>query len=360
MEDTATVATATPSSSTPSSTTSTATSEPSSVSSTTDRPSFGEALDTFNKAAVAQGRKPRGMAAQVAPPSEELPTTQADGTTDPSQSPATSQGPIPFAVHQKALENARLKARAEVEQQVRTQYGDPQRVQEATRWFNEASRDRVGFVTGLIQEALADPELAPHIASLAGRTLSGSRQSTAAADQPPQPDFTDGQGNQFFSAKAQQARDEWLSAQITKQVLGQVQPDLEQVKAERAQREQEAATTQLKQTMSTHLTRARSWPQFKEHEADIKAELLRRPLTSGHPAEEALLLRDVYDAIVGPKLSQLEQAKVVASLKERANASSLNPGATGAPGGIPKNAQAKHGGRMADALKWAASQTGGR
>jgi hypothetical protein len=268
---------------------------------------------------------------------------------------------MPFEAHKKALENARQKARTEVEQEFRTHYGDPTSIQEATRWFQEAKRDRVGFVTGLIQEALADPELAPHIASLAGRTLSGQRPSaTTPPDHPPGPDFTDGQGNQFYSAKAQQARDEWLSAQIAKQVLGQVQPDLEQVRQERAQREQDAATTQLKQTMGTHLTRARTWPQFAEHEAEIKAELLRRPLTSGHPAEEALLLRDVYDAIVGPKLSQLEQAKVVASLKERANASSLNPAASGAPSGIPKTAQAKHGGRMADALKWAASQQSGR
>jgi len=358
MEETVTSSAPT---STPSAPASTSTSAPTpSVQSTTDRPSFGDALDTFNQAAVAQGKKPRGVPQQVAPPAPDGPTTQAEGTTDPTLTPATPPGPIPLQVHTKALENARLKARAEVEQEYRTQYGDPARVRQATQWFDSAARDRVGFVTTLIQEALADPELAPHIASLAGRTLHGSRGSAPASAAPPKPDFQDGQGNQFYSAKALQARDEWLTAQITQRVLGQVQPDLEQVRADRATREQEAATTQLKQTMSTHLTRARTWPQFKEHEADIKAELLRRPLTSGHPAEEALLLRDVYDTVVGPKLSQLEQARVVADLQTRARASSFNPASAGAPSGVPKEAQAKHGGRMGDALKWAAAQNSGR
>ncbi len=127
-----------------------------------------------------------------------------------------------------------------------------------------------------------------------------------------------------------------------------------------AEREQERVQAQVKQTMTSHLTEARSWPYFKEHEAEIKAALGKAPLTSGHPAEEALLLSRVYQRIVGPKLSQLEQARVLADLKSRANASSLNPSATGAPSGVPANVRAKTGGTFGSALKWAASQTAGR
>ncbi len=94
--------------------------------------------------------------------------------------------------------------------------------------------------------------------------------------------------------------------------------------------------------------------------AEIKAALGKAPLTSGHPAEEALLLARVYQRIVGPKLSQLEQARVLADLKSRANASSLNPSATGAPSGVPANVRAKTGGTFGSALKWAATQTAGR
>lgn len=349
-------ATSTPSA--PSPPTSPVTSAPPSVQSTTDRPSFGEALDLSNKVLIAEGKRPYGQ--KVAPPSQESPTTQADGTTESTQSPPARPGFLSTDDHIKAVENARAKTRAEIEQEYRTTYGDPERVRQATTWFNNAAQDRIGFLQGVIQEALADPELAPQIASLAGRTLGGHRAPSGATDQPPAPDFTDGQGNQFYSAKTQQARDEWFKAQITRDILSQVQPDLEQVRAERAQREADQTRAQVNQTMTGYLTQARKWPQFTAHEAAIKAALLQAPPTSGHPAEEALLLREVYDRIVGPTLSRLEQDKVVASLKERAHASSLNPAATGAPSGIPKNARAKDGGSMAHALEWAAAQQAGR
>lgn len=361
MDETTTVSAPSAPASTPSAPTSSPTSTPSSVQSTTDRPSFGEALDTFNKAAVQQGKKPRGIAPALAPPDGDSPSIQADGTTDPSQPPATP-GPMPFAAHKTALDNARLKARAEVEQEFRTTYGDPQSIRQATQWFEHARRDRIGFVTNLVQEALADPELAPYITSLAGRTLGGNRPQppAQASAQPPAPDFQDGQGNQFYSAKALQAREDWNKAQLTQEILSQIQPDLEQVRSERAQREQQAVETQLKQTMTGHLTDARQWPLFTEHEAAIKAALLQAPLTSGHPAEEALLLRRVYDRVVGPHLRSHSEASVVASLRERANASSLNPAATGAPSGIPNNARASKGGTMAEALRWAERQTSGQ
>lgn len=341
------------------------------IQSTTDRPSFGEALDTFNEAAKAQGKRTRGVkAAPTAPAQPEgaatVPAAAVDATLQPPAALA-APGPVPLTVHTQALENARVKERQRVEQEYRSQFGAPETVRQATAWFQSAARDRVGFLTTVINEALADPELGPQVLSLAGRTLSGNGarapQSSPHAPPPdrPGPDFTDGQGNSFYSAKTQDARDNWLIAQVTRDVLAQVQPDLDQVRSDRQQQAEQHAQQQASAAVQSHVAEARkSWPYFERFKAEILHAASAMPLTDGHPASEAVVLRRAYDSVVLPQLSSLEQARVVADLKARANASSLNPASTGAPGGVPKNVAAKTGGTFGNALKYAAAQASGR
>lgn len=363
MDDTATAVADAPSSSASSGSTQTSTADTSASSPaqtvTTDRPSIGEALKGAERiVAEHQAKGKRGRITTTGDPSStELPTTQAEGVTDPTQA-VTTAGPVPTPVHIKAVENARQKGRQEAEQQFRQTVGDPQVAGEAMRWFNRAAQDRGGFVREIVNEALNDPQLRQEVLSLAGRTL-GQRAEPKAATMP-EPDFQDANGNKFYSAAQQQKRDEWLSSELEAKILGQVQPDLEQVRSEREQRQQEQAQQRNAAAINSHITEARTWPHFEQHKKQI-AEIARSmPLTSGHPAEEAAVLTRAYWQVVGPKLSQLEQQRVVADLKARANASSLNPSATGAPTGVPKNITAKGGGSFGDALKWAQTQTAGR
>lgn len=351
MEDTAIVEA--PTSSSP--TTTPASSEP---TVTTDRPSIGDALKTFHEAERLIGRKPRGQAS--VPPSS-APASPPEGATRPpeaiadaSAQPPARTGFVPTADHVKAVENARMKARADVDQEYRQKYST---LDAMSRQYVD---DRPGFIKGLLHEALRDPELAPQIRSLAGQTLRTQSPTPAAPAEAPPPDFQDGAGNQFYSAKAMQARDQWLIQQVRDQVLGEVEPALQTTAEIKAERDAEQANTQLRQVMTSHLAKARNWPYFTDHEAEIKAALATAPLTSGHPAEEAMLLRETYDRIVGPKLSDLERKRITADLQSRAHASTLNPASTGAPSGIPKNVTAKHGGTMKEALAWAASQQQGR
>lgn len=353
MEDTVEA----PASSSP--TTSTPTSD--TPQSTTDRPSFGEALKTFNEAAVITGRRQRG---QAPAPSSPAPTSPPEGATRPPEVPADASaqppaksGFISTVDHLKANENIKTRTAAETRQAVEQEYRQKYAPIEALS--QEYHTNRQGFIARIVNEALRDPDLAPQIRSLAGQTLRGGQAAPASHEAPP-PDFQDGQGNQFYSAKAQQARDQWLIQQVRDQVLGEVEPALQTTAELKAEREAEQANTQLKQVMSSHLSDARTWPHFTEHEAEIKQFLATAPLTSGHPAEEALLLRKAYDRIVGPKLSALEQKRIVADLQSRAHASTLNPASTGAPSGIPKNVTAKHGGTMKEALAWAAREAAGR
>lgn len=325
-----------------------------STTATTDRPSFGEALDTFNSIRVSQGKSARGLAPGEQP--SPIATAQPEGATIPPAGATApvpiKDGPIPFDVHTRSMENARAKERQAVEQEFRQRYQPLER-------FNT---DRMGFIADMLNEALDNPELAPQIRSLAGRALGGRNGQMPAAepDQMPQPDFEDGQGNRFYSARAMQALDEWRTAKVKADILAEVQPNLAQVEtiAQRErQREQQQQQTQWRDKT---LEKARSLPYFAEHEADIKQVYLSLPPTSGHPAEEAAALREAYDRVVLPKLSQLEHDKAVTSMRTRASASTLNPASTGAPGGVPKNVRAKDGGTMRDALKWATAQTSGR
>lgn len=360
MEDTATVDTpSTPSA--PPTPSAPASSEP---SVTTDRPSIGDALKTFNEAAKLTGRKQYGQKAAPAPATDPAAEATAapvpEGTAEAPVTPPAKTGFIATADHIKAVENARTKARAEVESEYRSQYGDVAAMLPYARQFQT---DRTGFLATILSEALQDPDLAPQVRSLAGQTLRGSQTPQAPAQtlERPEPDFVDGQGHAFYSAKQQDARDAWLIDQVKSQILGEVQPGLETVEQMRAQQEGERAQAQLQRTMTGHLTEARSaWPYFKEHEPAIKAELAKAPLTSGHPAEEALLLRRVYDRVVGPIRAAEDQKRIVADLQSRAHASTLNPASTGAPSGIPKTVRAKDGGTMGAALKWAAAQNAGR
>ncbi len=326
---------------------------------TTDRPSIGDALSVFNEAAKQQGRKTRGRISPTGEPSQpEAPTTQAEGSTTETTAPA--QGPVPTPVHIKAVENARLKGRSEAEQEFRQTIGDPAIAREATQWFHRAAQDRPAFLRDVINEALTDPQLRPQVMSLLGQTLGSGARPPATEAVEPQPDFQDAAGNQFYSAKAQQAREAWLIQKAKAEILGEVQPDLDQVRSEREAKQAETAKQQNIAAINTHIAEARKLPYFDQFKDQIRAAALAMPLTSGHPAEEAIVLQRAYWQVVGPELSKLEQQRVVADLKARANASSLNPAATGAPSGIPKNITAKGGGKFGDALKWATAQQAGR
>lgn len=331
---------------------------------TTDRPSLKDALDVFNEAAKQQGRKQRGN--RPSPTATPSPTGSAptvpEGTQAEPTSPQTRPGFVPTAAHVKAVENARTKTRTEVERELRDSYGgaDPHQVREVMNWARRASTDRRGFMRDVLSEAMADPELSGWLAQSVAPRMTAQPTSAREPNGPPEPDFTDGQGHRFYSAEALQQRDQWLINQVKTEILGQVQPDLETIRAEREARQFQHEQQQRHAQIDSGIAEARkSWPYFDQFKADILAEAQKHPLTDGHPMSELAVLRKAYDTVVFPQLSKLEQARVVAELKKTAHASSLSPASTGAPTGIPKTARAKEGGSMRDALRWAMEQQAG-
>ena len=322
-----------------------------------ERPSFKKALVQAEQQTAAP---------TITPPLDAATTPPGATATHPT--PPASKGPIPFEVHSKALDNARAKARTEVEGEFRQQYGDPAEVAESVQWRNLAKADPGTFLEKALLEGLTDPVAAPRVKQLLGKMLGSMRQPAPGRQVPsqtdaPRPDFRDEQGNEFYSAKTQAQRDEWLKNTI----LAEIAPLKQEVEGSKAEREADqrrqqadAQQRQVTQQITSHLTKARSWPHFEAHEAAIKQALAAMPLTSGHPAEEALALREAYDAVVLPKLSELEQNRVLAQMNARANDSTLNPSNTGAPTGIPKNVRAKDGGTFGNALRYAEQRAAGR
>lgn len=356
METTTSAVIDTPSTSTPSTPTSAPTPAP-----TPTEPSSPAARPSL-KDAIAQATEKTAAAQPVTPPLDAATIPPGAAVIDQKKPPVSAPGPVPTDVHIKALENARVKERTAAQAEFQQQHG------EAVRWHSAMNEDPAGFIETAMIAALSNPTIAPRILRIAAQALNGAKRpgssSPAAPTQAPAPDFRDEHGNEFYSAKAQAQRDDWLKTQI----LQDIEPLKQEMAGEKARRAEQAkkdakaaASQQAVDWSKTTLTKAReSWPHFTDHEADIKAALMAMPPTSGHPAEEALALRDAYDAVVGPKLSELEQRRVLTTLKQHANASSLNPASTGAPGGVPKNVRAKDGGTIGNALIWATGKTAGR
>lgn len=337
---------------------------------TTNRPSFKEALKIANAGDIVTehqrrkgGRPPTAPAGAIT--ADGVPAAAApDGSVAAvdQAAPVATKGPVPFEVHDTAMKNARTKGAQEAEAKFRQQFGDPTSLAEITTWARRAATDRVGFLRDVINEALADPQLGPQVMSLAGTTLRGQKQpqQPAAAAEAPSV-FTKGQDGQwYYDPSKQDARDQWLRDQFLAEVDGRVNP-LEQ--AHQTQQERELAFERQRQQAAWRdrtLTDVKALPFFTDHEKDIKAAYAAMPPTSGHPAEEAQALYKAYIQVVGAKRDALAQEKVLANLKRQAGASTLNPAATGAPAGIPKNVSAKTGGTFKDALAWAQTQTAGR
>lgn len=163
--------------------------------------------------------------ATIAPP------TTAAPAGDPSI--AKPHGPIPFDVHHTALENARTKAKNEAVAEWRQRYGWAERIPQATieqwaRQSQEISTDPVAHYVNLGRFLQNHPLYGPQMKSHAGRVLAGG------GDPMPQPDreIVDERGQVIGKTYADGglAFHEWSKRQL----LSEVQRELNPIKEERA------------------------------------------------------------------------------------------------------------------------------
>jgi len=253
-------------------------------------------------------------------------TTPPAATTDPGAPPpsSTKQGPIPFDVHSKALENARTKASEEALAKHREQFGwaeqvDRAAVEQAQRLGQLYAQDRAGYVRQLLSEAAADPVLAPVVRSEAARMLAQGRGAQAPSFEPDIPVYDDkGQlvAQTFSAAKVQE-----LIKHVVAEALGKELSPLKTDFESRQQREQAETLQRELQTFATttYQEAVDVLPGFKEHEADISKVFLT--LRGDDPAKD---LRQAWKQVVGPTLKADAAKQVLDTFTKKQQAQTVD------------------------------------
>lgn len=262
--------------------------------------------------------------------------TAATGLASESGSETVPPGPIPFAAHKTALENARVKAREAVQAEFDQQYGwakqgSPELLQQGIELGRLFTQDRAGFVRQVMQEALTDPSMAPLIRSEAARVL-GQR----VAPQPPPPDLSpdipvmDAHGQvvaQTFSAdRVQQIVQQAVAQALEREVAPLKQDYQTRQQAEQARQMQEAVQTASR---DIYTEAVETLPGFKEHEAAIAKRFEALPVSL--PADRAL--RQAWKDVVGHTLAPMDRVKAdtLKELQTKAAASAATPTPTAVP-----------------------------
>lgn len=258
----------------------------------------------------------------TAPVQPDVPPTAApEQALDPTA--PVSPGEPPKERWPDILQNARVKEREAVMQQVASEYGDSLRVVESLR------ADPVGTVAQLISELQADPRFAQQMASHAARTLRASRAGAALESDEPQPDLDAGNGVLLYSAQQQAKREAWLQSRWQgemQQALAPVQQDL------RARQERDAKAQATQQLLSETGQKLQQWtsrPHFTAHKDTIRAkqaEYYQQGWDSWGALAQAYA--DVITTQVLPKAQQQTEQSMVAQAAQKLRAATANPSTT--------------------------------
>ena len=280
--------------------------------------SFGEAVDQL---------KAQDEAASTGEPATTAQETKPDTAVVPADKLASKKGPIPFAVHEKALDNARSKAveeaKPQIEQEIRKQYAWAEAIPEAQRaslsqaaqfdaWLNA---DPIAAFTWLGEQIMADPRHGPALKSQYARGLA-TRNRESVEDDEPQPDIPLEDGRAVYSADQQRMRDAWLIKQVSAQFDQKLQPF--QQDREQAQHREQLHLVQERaaQTLSSYASK----PHFTAHKADVLA------LMEAHPDWS---LGDAYAEVLATKVLPSAEATgrttALANIHHKAGAGTLNP-----------------------------------
>lgn len=264
---------------------------------------------------------------------------QATPVVSPASTDTTTkQGPIPFDVHSKALDNARQKATAEWERD----YGWARQVkreefQQAVEFARRVSTDPIAHVTDLIAELQAHPQHSQTLKSLAARALSAGRAGTTTTMPDPDVQITDAHGNVIgttYSAEAQHRREALLVQQAVEAVRKEMAPVVKTHETLAAKQQKELDEAEGKKFASELMGELSDRPGFKENLQEVGAEVLRmvqqypendpRP---NHPDFLRYAAERAYNRVVVPKLNTSARTSVLADLTTKSQANTVSPSA---------------------------------
>ncbi len=317
------------------STTSTDTSVSSTPATTTTAPtrpsSMQEALEQASQSADTGDAAPQSASAAM-----------------PNGSVAPPQGPIPFEVHHKALENARTKATTEALRGI-----SPEQFNQMLGWYQRAAQDTTGFLTETlashpqaievltkaVQTLQAHPTYGPQLKSLAARALASARGGTSAPKPPAMVQVQLEDGSTFMAPRDPSAFLAYHQSQWEQQVGKQLSPLQETVQSLKAEHDAAVHQAQVDQFVHTTVDDIQKWPGVdKEAMTAIAQEIQHAPIDWNDAQAISHALNVAYRKVVVPTLSSKAQSTYAASLKQKA-AAQIETASTRAasPTAKPKN-----------------------
>lgn len=273
-------------------------------------------------------------------------TTSAPSTTEtapavvsqeaaPSETAQTPEpGPIPYQRFKDVNEKAG-KYEKELEALGWAKGVDPRLAQSAIQLLTRAQGNPLAFTEEL--EALRDhPQFGPQLRSWAARTLgfrNQPRQDAPVAESMPEPDLVFEDGRKAYSAEQLAKRDQFLLTQWESKIDEKVAPLANKSAAtEKYVADQVYAGIKAKadSDAKTELDSLRTqYPQFKDHEADIKALMI---------ADSSLTLKQAWAQVFVDKVGPQLAGQQAAAVRQKVSAGSANPSRpSGAPPSAPRD-----------------------
>lgn len=164
--------------------------------------------------------------------------------------------------------------------------------------------------------AQVDPRYAAY-AKQQQQQAAHAQQRAGDEDSEPQPDYDLGNGQRTYSVEGLQKLRAWERRQVLKEVENRVKPFEERIKQDTERAATEKMQADMRERVNQQLERARKWPQFAEHEADILKALQN---------DRSIGLEDAYMQVVVPRLAgdrtKLRQ-EVVAEINAQPKTSSV-------------------------------------
>jgi hypothetical protein len=283
------------------------------------------ALDSFSAQMMAE--ESAAETPEPAVPDGDAPTT-AEPPADPAISDA-KQGPIPFAAHKTALENARLKAAEETQQRLVQEW---QTQIEPIRPYVQAlvqdvSTGEIGGLEQVIKEYLQHPVLGGKVRSMFGRALSQLQKQQVApqapTDAPLEADLQTADGALVFSAD----RVQQLVARERQRLLDEVRQEMQpfhKAKEDQAHKQRVAeALEAANRHASEELREFRKDPDFVAHEELIKERWMANP-----KASLDRVWQQVYREVVVPKKLAQGNVQYLEAAAKKSRGSAPDPGSS--------------------------------
>lgn len=270
----------------------------------------------------------------------EVQPSATDSTPVEAITPPAVEASIPESVSEKPkgeppawrwqdiLENTRKSTREEAEARVR------QEVESQYQWAKDvADHERDGLLTW--RAAMnGDPQAVAHIKAnpQALAWLKGlvTEPPQAAPDPMPDPDLQSQDGTLVYSATQMKALREWDQRQLTSTLTKSFDERLKPFEGVAKTFQQREAHAKAFTEVGSVLAEFRADPDFKTHEADVKAELAkdsRLAELADRDVKAALEIAyaRVWKAKVLPGQQKKAEGETLAQLQQRAVAGTLNP-----------------------------------